>query len=56
MNVDSIFIWIFLHIIVHMDIRNLYLTIFGVILDLIQDRIDKQSFQEIFIGGSMRVL
>ena len=49
MKVNSIFIWIFLHIIVHMDIRNLYLTIFEVILDLIQGRIDKPSFQRIFI-------
>ena len=44
MNADSIFIWIFLYIIVHMDIRKLNLTIFGVIPDLIRGRIDKLTF------------
>ena len=44
MNVESIFIWIFLHILVPMDIRKLNLTIFGVITDPIRGRIDKPEF------------
>ena len=36
--------------------KKLNFTIFGVISDLIRGRIDKPSFQGIFIGGSMRVL
>ena len=47
MNVDSIFIWIFLHIIVHMDIRNLYLTIFEVILGL-----DSGSYRQTEFSGN----
>ena len=56
MNVDSIFIWIFLHIQCPYGYKKLNLTIFGVIPDLIRGRIDKPSFQRIFIGGSMRVV
>ena len=33
--------------------KKLNLTIFGVIPDPIRGRIDKPSFQGIFIGGSM---
>ena len=56
MNVDKYF---------YMDIfiyscpygyKKLNLTIFGVIPDPIRGRIDKPSFQGIFIGGSMRVV
>ena len=36
--------------------KKLNLTIFGVIPDPIRGRIDKPSFQGIFIGGSMRVV
>ena len=36
--------------------KKLNLTIFGVIPDLIRGRIDKLSFQGIFIGGSVRVV
>ena len=56
MNVDSIFIWIFLYIRVLYGYKKLNSTIFGVIPDLIRGRIYKLSFQGIFKGGSMRVV
>ena len=49
MNVDTIFIWIYLYIHVPVDIKKLNFTIFGVILNLISGRTDKLSFQGIFI-------
>ena len=56
MNVDSIFIWIFLYIHVPYGYKKLNLTIFGVIPDPIRGRIEKPSFHGIFIGGSMSVV
>ena len=51
MNVDSIFIWIFLHIRVLYGYKKLNLTIYGVIPDLICGRIDKLSFSVNFYRG-----
>ena len=56
MNVDSIFIYIFLYIHVPSGYKKLNLTIFGVILNLIRGHTGKLSFQGIFIGGNMRVV